>query len=190
MAPVLKTGVAERSPWVRIPPSPPFFADLRRRRMPSVARRAKDGLYRFSPGFEWHAPFSRRHLSQGLCSCRKVDTFFRSSKSEGWAVPFLARLRMARPLRTKQVMYYVYLLRSQSDPTQVYTGFTEDLRQRLKDHNSGKSVHTKRYLPWTLETYVAFSDRGQALDFERYLKTASGIAFSRKRLRPVSSGKS
>ncbi len=26
MAPVLKTGVAERSPWVRIPPSPPPFA--------------------------------------------------------------------------------------------------------------------------------------------------------------------
>ena len=24
MAPVLKTGVAEMSPWVRIPPSPPF----------------------------------------------------------------------------------------------------------------------------------------------------------------------
>ena len=97
---------------------------------------------------------------------------------------------MVRPLRTKQVMHYVYLLRSQSDPTQVYTGFTEDLRQRLKDHNSGKSVHTKRYLPWKLETYVAFSDRGQALEFERYLKTASGIAFSRKRLRPAISEKS
>ena len=87
-------------------------------------------------------------------------------------------------------MYYVYLLRSQSDPTQVYTGFTKNLRQRLKDHNSGKSMHTKKYLPWTLETYVAFSIRGQALDFERYLKTASGIAFSRKRLRPAISGKS
>jgi putative endonuclease len=81
-------------------------------------------------------------------------------------------------------MFYVYLLRSQSDPTQVYTGFTEDLRQRFKEHNDGKSPHTAKYLPWVLETYVAFSVRTQALAFERYLKTASGIAFSRKRLRP------
>jgi predicted GIY-YIG superfamily endonuclease len=54
----------------------------------------------------------------------------------------------------------------------------------LRDHNSGKSAHTAKYRPWTLETYLAFSDRSQALDFERHLKTASGIAFARKRLRP------
>ncbi|MEN3944141.1 GIY-YIG nuclease family protein [Prosthecobacter sp. SYSU 5D2] len=81
-------------------------------------------------------------------------------------------------------MYYVYLIRSQAATDQVYTGFTEDLRQRLLDHNAGKSVHTKKYLPWTLETYLAFSDRNQALDFERYIKTGSGIAFAKKRLRP------
>lgn len=82
-------------------------------------------------------------------------------------------------------MYYVYLLRSQSSPEQVYTGFTEDLRQRLDEHNAGRSTHTKKCVPWILETYLAFSDRDQALAFERYLKTASGIAFARKRLRPV-----
>lgn len=36
-------------------------------------------------------------------------------------------------------MYYVYLIRSQSDPRQVYTGFTEDLRQRLREHNAGSA---------------------------------------------------
>ncbi len=87
-------------------------------------------------------------------------------------------------------MYYVYLIRSQVDPKQIYTGFTEDLRQRLLDHNAGKSVHTKKYVPWTLETYIAFSDRKQALAFERYLKTGSGIAFAKKRLRPSRSTKS
>ena len=30
-------------------------------------------------------------------------------------------------------MFYVYLLRSQSSPERVYTGFTEDLRQRLAE---------------------------------------------------------
>ena len=80
-------------------------------------------------------------------------------------------------------MYYVYLLRSTADPKRTYVGFTEDLRQRVKDHNEGKSTHTAKYRPWTLETYVAFSDRKQALEFERYLKTGSGIAFANKRLR-------
>ncbi|WP_395716422.1 GIY-YIG nuclease family protein [Prosthecobacter sp.] len=81
-------------------------------------------------------------------------------------------------------MFYVYLLRSQFAPKEIYTGFTEDLRQRLAEHNAGKSAHTKKFVPWILETYLAFSDREQALAFERYLKTASGIAFARKRLRP------
>ena len=80
-------------------------------------------------------------------------------------------------------MFYVCLLRSESSPKQVYTGFTEDLRQRLADHNVGLNTHTKRFMPWVLETYLAFSEREQALDFERYLKTVSGIAFGRKRLR-------
>ena len=65
----------------------------------------------------------------------------------------------------------------------MYTGFTENLRQRLAEHNAGKSPHTKQYTPWNLETYLAFSDRLQALAFERYLKTASGTAFANKRLR-------
>lgn len=37
-------------------------------------------------------------------------------------------------------MCYVYLLRSQSSPKQVYTGFTEDLRARSGDQQSGKSI--------------------------------------------------
>ena len=80
-------------------------------------------------------------------------------------------------------MFYVYLLRSESHTSQVYTGYTEDLRQRLAEHNSGKSPHTSQYRPWGLETYLAFSDRNQAQAFERYLKTGSGIAFANKRLR-------
>ncbi|MCX6857000.1 MAG: GIY-YIG nuclease family protein [Verrucomicrobia bacterium] len=80
-------------------------------------------------------------------------------------------------------MFYVYLLRSTDDPKRTYVGFTDDLRQRVKDHNEGKSTHTAKYRPWVIETYVAFSDRKQALDFERYLKTGSGIAFAKKRLR-------
>ena len=80
-------------------------------------------------------------------------------------------------------MFYVYLLQSLADPGRRYVGFSEDLRKRLRDHNHGKSTHTSKFRPWKLVTYIAFSDREQALEFERYLKTSSGIAFANKRLR-------
>lgn len=79
--------------------------------------------------------------------------------------------------------WIVYLLRSESDSSRVYVGLTKDLDARLAAHNAGKSKHTSKYHPWRIETYVAFSDHQKAVDFERYLKTSSGIAFANKRLR-------
>jgi putative endonuclease len=39
-------------------------------------------------------------------------------------------------------MYYVYLLRSAAKRNETYVGSTSDLKKRLADHNSGKSIHT------------------------------------------------
>lgn len=79
-------------------------------------------------------------------------------------------------------MYYVYILRSKSDPDRYYVGLTSDLRARLKKHNAGEVPHTSKFTPWELKTYVAFSDEQQAIAFEKYLKSASGRAFAKKRL--------
>ena len=79
-------------------------------------------------------------------------------------------------------MQYVYLLQSEMDGHQRYVGITSNLKQRLADHNAGKSSHTSKYLPWKLVTYVAFSNERRAELFERYLKSGSGHAFARKRL--------
>ncbi|WP_314956956.1 GIY-YIG nuclease family protein [Bradyrhizobium cosmicum] len=79
-------------------------------------------------------------------------------------------------------MHYVYLLESEAFGGQRYIGLTTDLRQRLADHNAGKSPHTSKYTPWRLVTYVAFSDIEKARSFERYLKSGSGHAFAKKRL--------
>jgi len=79
-------------------------------------------------------------------------------------------------------MYYVYLLQSESCTGQRYVGVTANLKQRLIDHNAGKSLHTSKYIPWTLVTYIAFSDKQKAETFERYLKSGSGHAFAKKRL--------
>ena len=80
-------------------------------------------------------------------------------------------------------MKYVYLLESIPFPDQNYTGLAADPHERLKVHNSGGSPHTAKYKPWKLVTYVAFSDDAKAALFERYLKSHSGRAFARKRLR-------
>ena len=79
-------------------------------------------------------------------------------------------------------MCYVYLLQSEAFAGQRYVGMTSDLRQRLTEHNAGKSSHTSKYVPWKLVTYIAFSDDQKAEAFERYLKSGSGHAFAKKRL--------
>ena len=71
---------------------------------------------------------------------------------------------------------------SKKTTDRFYTGFTENIENRLKDHNSGKDPHTAKYKPWRIKTAIAFTDRQKALDFERYLKTKSGRAFAKKRL--------
>jgi putative endonuclease len=79
-------------------------------------------------------------------------------------------------------MRYVYILTSQSSGEHFYVGVTADLKDRLKRHNAGEVSHTSKYLPWKLKTYVAFSDPEKASSFEKYLNSASGRAFAKKRL--------
>lgn len=79
-------------------------------------------------------------------------------------------------------MWYVYILRSINHPKQDYTGLSQHIKERLADHNAGKSAHTAKYAPWALLWYSAFKDKDMALAFEKYLKSHSGRAFARKRL--------
>ena len=79
-------------------------------------------------------------------------------------------------------VYYVYLIESVSAQGERYLGMTTDLKERLREHNAGKSFHTSKFKPWKLTTYIAFTDRAKAEAFERYLKSGSGHAFARKRL--------
>jgi putative endonuclease len=80
-------------------------------------------------------------------------------------------------------MKYVYFLQSIEHPNQTYVGLADDLRARLKVHNNGGSIHTAKFKPWRLVTYVGFSDEAKAVAFERYMKSSSGRAFAKKRLR-------
>ena len=79
-------------------------------------------------------------------------------------------------------MKYAYILQSLEFSERYYIGVTGDLKSRLAKHNAGDVPHTSKYKPWRVKTYVAFSDEKRAMAFERYLKTASGRAFAKKRL--------
>ena len=103
----------------------------------------------------------------------------RSEASEGCrAVAQGAKAGLGKP---RSLMKYVYILES-LDSEHFYVGITDDLRTRLEKHNAGEVPHTSKYGPWWIKTYVAFSDHAQAVAFEKYLKTASGRAFAKKRL--------
>ena len=72
------------------------------------------------------------------------------------------------------------MIQSDTYPERYYVGVTIDLKRRMNDHNTGQSSHTKKFTPWTLVGYLAFSDLEKADRFEAYLKTGSGRAFAKK----------
>lgn len=78
-------------------------------------------------------------------------------------------------------MKYIYILES-LDGLHFYVGATSDLKARLDKHNAGEVTHTSKFGPWRIKTYIGFSDDPQAWAFEKYLKSASGRAFAKKRL--------
>jgi putative endonuclease len=79
-------------------------------------------------------------------------------------------------------MHIVYILISKKYPARYYIGITQDLDKRLKEHNSGDSMYTKKYAPWQIETFIALRNRRKAQELETYLKFGSGFAFLKKRL--------
>lgn len=78
-------------------------------------------------------------------------------------------------------MWYVYLLQSLKNSS-WYIGCTNDLKNRLKEHNCGKSEYTKDHLPWKLLYYEAGMNKKSAFKREIYLKSGYGRRYLKKRL--------
>jgi len=75
-------------------------------------------------------------------------------------LPFSRELRLGKPVMKK--FFHVYILQSETEAQRFYTGLTNDLRTRLKAHNSGCIIQTAKWKPWRLKTYIALSDRTRA----------------------------
>ena len=76
--------------------------------------------------------------------------------------------------------FAVYILKCSNNT--YYTGFTENIKNRLKAHNNKEVHYAKDKLPVELVHISQFSSKQKAYDFERYLITGSGKAFRNKRL--------
>jgi putative endonuclease len=80
----------------------------------------------------------------------------------------------------KSDLHHVYIL-SCADGT-YYTGCTQDLNDRLSRHQNGDISYTKSRLPVLEIFHCSFPDKYKAYEFEKYLKSGSGIAFRNKHL--------
>ena len=77
--------------------------------------------------------------------------------------------------------HYVYVLKSLLDGN-LYTGYTNDLRRRMDQHNEGAVHSTKNRGPLELIYYEACRTREDATRREKYLKTAWGKRYIKTRL--------
>ncbi len=79
------------------------------------------------------------------------------------------------------IMITVYVLRSLRSEI-YYTGMTQNLDNRLKEHNSGKSKFTSGHLPWTVIYSELHVDWATARIREKYLKSTAGKIWLRKNI--------
>ena len=80
------------------------------------------------------------------------------------------------------MLYFVYVLLSKKDKD-FYTGYTNNLKRRLKEHQEGKIVSTKHRLPIQLIYYEVCLNKYDALAREKYLKSGRGKKYIKSRIK-------
>ena len=77
-------------------------------------------------------------------------------------------------------VYFLYL--SNGD---VYKGSTDNLEQRIKQHEIGRVESTRNYRPINLIGYESYALKSDALRREQFLKKSEGMKFFRQQYRDV-----
>jgi putative endonuclease len=72
--------------------------------------------------------------------------------------------------------YHVYVLKSEKF-NRYYRGMTQNLAQRIIEHNAGKMRSTKGFVPWELVYSEECFDRKTAREREKFFKSGKGRAF-------------
>ena len=66
--------------------------------------------------------------------------------------------------------YFVYMLKSLEKKPVTYVGYTNNLSNRIKLHNSGKGAKFTRGRKWKLIYKEKFDTKSQAISREYYIK--------------------
>ena len=73
-------------------------------------------------------------------------------------------------------MFTVYVLYSVKYD-KIYIGFTSNLIERMRSHNELGKGYTKRFRPWVIAFTEELEEKKQALNREKFLKSAIGRKF-------------
>ena len=84
-------------------------------------------------------------------------------------------------------MFYVYVLKSVID-SNLYVGYTQDLKNRILQHDKGLVSSTKKRRPLFLIYYEACLNQQDATHREKYLKTSWGKRYLKSRLKNYLTG--
>ena len=80
------------------------------------------------------------------------------------------------------VYYYVYVLLSKKDKN-FYTGYTNNLKKRLEEHNKGLVKSTKNRTPFDIIYFEGCINKYDAIHREKYLKTTYGKRYLKNRMK-------
>ena len=79
-------------------------------------------------------------------------------------------------------MFYIYILKSKKD-NKWYTGSTNNLQKRFRNHNLGRVNSTKNRRPFELIYYEACLNEQDARQREKYFKMGMGKRYLKNRLK-------
>jgi putative endonuclease len=88
---------------------------------------------------------------------------------------------------TDENKYYIYVLQSERDK-HFYTGYTDNINRRLKEHQEGKVQSTKNRRPLKLIYWEGCLNQQDATRREKYLKSAWGKRYIKSRLQQYLTG--
>lgn len=80
-------------------------------------------------------------------------------------------------------MFYAYVIKSLK-AEYFYKGHCENLEKRLKEHNSGMTVSIRNYIPFIVVYFEEYKTRQEAIEREKYFKSAAGRRFLKSKLVP------
>lgn len=77
-------------------------------------------------------------------------------------------------------MFYLYLIRSKKDK-RLYSGYTNNLKRRIEQHNNGEVISIKGRRPFELVYYEAYKSEKDARKREKNLKLFSRAYYGLKK---------